>query len=285
MKTFSKLPSQNENSSLIVCPLCGEHKFKALWSVETSVFVKCPKCKLVYQNPQPLAIDVIDRYDETYFKYEIENEKSFLNLILLGLKDIKFDFNPVSSNHGNILDIGCATGLFLEYMKKNGWNTFGVEVCESAGNYANNIRGLDVFIGTIENAPYKDHFFDVIHLSHVIEHITDITLFLESISRVLKPGGVVYCTTPNISGFQAKLFKGKWRSAIPDHMILFSIKTIKKAFRDRGFYMEKHKTWGGLCANSGYPKLIKTVLDKTSKIFGFGDVVIIKALKPTNYST
>ncbi len=278
MKTFSTIPAKSEKQTEILCPLCGFKKYEPLWLFDGSSFSKCPNCTLVYQNPQPIPGDVEVRYDDSYFNYEIENEESFLNLILLGLKDIGFDLT-LKGEPQSILDVGCATGLFLEYMKDRGWQTFGVEVCSSAAEYGNKNRGLNIFKGILDNVPISDGSIDVIHLSHVIEHINDPASFLKKIYKLLKPGGVVYCTTPNIDGLQAKLFKQSWRSVIPDHMILFSKKTLKRIFSDNAFTVSGYKTWGGLCANSGYPKLIKKVLDRAAKPLGFGDVIIVKAVK------
>ncbi len=278
MKTFSTVPETTERNKNIICPLCETKVFKPLWVLDGYGFSKCPTCSLIYQNPQPIAVDVEDRYDDSYFNYEINNEESFLNLMLLGLKDIGFNFDNTSKTK-KILDIGCATGLFLSHMKNLGWETSGVEICSSAVDYGNRIRGVNIFKGTLENAPFTEESFDIIHLSHVIEHINDPDLFLSVIYKLLKPGGVVYCTTPNADGFQAKLFKGDWRSAIADHMFLFTVKTLKAMIKKNGFTELKHKTWGGLCAGSGYPTIIKKILDKLAKPFGFGDVVIISAEK------
>lgn len=281
MKTFSKKPGTDERTKLIRCPLCDNKTFNEFWTLNDFSYVKCSNCSLVYQNPQPIPEDIYDRYDDDYFSYEIENEKAFLNLMLLGLKDVGFLPDNIPGNNKKILDIGCATGLFLEHMKHRNWDTYGIEVCGSAADYGNRERGLNIFTGTIDQAPFKSNSFDIIHLSHVIEHINDPEKFIQKIFELLKPGGVVYCTTPNIDGLQAKLFKEKWRSAIADHIVLFSVKTLKRLFIQTGFVVNTHKTWGGLCANSGHHKLIKQVLDKAAKPIGFGDVMIIKAVKPS----
>ncbi len=280
MKTFSKVPNPGEKTRIIICPLCGNKIYSNHWKINDSSFVKCSKCSLIYQNPQPIAEDVALRYDNSYFNYEITNENIFLNLILLGLKDVGFIPANIQTGTRKILDIGCATGLFLEFMKKNGWDAYGVEICESAADYGIINRNLNIYKGFLENLSVPHNSFDIIHFSHVIEHINDPLLFLENVYNLLKPGGVVYCVTPNISGFQARLFKQKWRSAIPDHLVLYSVKTLKMLFKNSNFKVIKYKTWGGLCANSGYPVFLKKILDKLAKPLGFGDVVIIKAVKP-----
>lgn len=280
MKTFSTIPPVTERQETIACPLCKNEQFTDHWDLENFSYKRCPKCSLVYQNPQPVACDVEDRYDDSYLSYEMENEDTFLNLMFLGLKDVGFNTTETCLRDKKILDIGCATGLFLAHMKKLGWDTYGVEVCAGAADFGNNKRGLNIFKGILDDCLIPDNSLDVIHLSHVIEHINKPDEFVKKIYSLLKPGGIVYCVTPNISGFQAKLFKGLWRSAIPDHLVLFSVVTLKKIFRQNNLKTVKFKTWGGLCADSGYHNLLKKVLDKLAKPFGFGDVVIVKAVKP-----
>ncbi len=279
MKTYSSTPKKNEVLIEIACPLCGHGSYKKYWNLDDYSFSKCPKCSLVYQNPQPVASFVEDRYDNDYFSYEIDNEDSFLELMLLGLKDIGFDPKYVDGDNKHILDIGCATGLFLSYMKGLGWETSGVEVCKEAAAYGNKNRDVNIFSGILDDAPFLDSSFDVIHLSHVIEHINNPKDFLEKINRLLKPGGVFYCITPNINGLQAKYFKSKWRSAIADHMILFSVKTLNNILRETGFSKLKYKTWGGMCAGSGFPLFVKNILDRACKPLNFGDVMIFRAVK------
>lgn len=279
MKTFSTKPGIDEKMKEISCPLCCAESYITIWSLEDYSFSKCPTCNLVYQNPQPIPEDVEKRYDNSYFEYEIENETAFLDLILLGLNDTGFDPEKLGDGNKRILDIGCATGLFLSYMKNIGWETFGVEICHSAAEYGNRERDVNIFTGTLDKADYPADFFDVIHLSHVIEHINEPDSFISEIYRILKPGGVIYCTTPNVDGLQARIFKKKWRSAIADHMILYSVKTLKSILRKNGLSVKKHKTWGGLCAGSGYPLFIKRLLDRLAKPLGFGDVVIVRAEK------
>lgn len=279
MKTYSSRPGVGERKKNIECPVCNETLYKEFWDLGAFSFSKCPKCSLVYQNPQPLSSDIHVRYDNDYFKYEIENESSFLELMLLGLKDIGFIPEKINKDSKSILDIGCATGLFLSYMKGLGWDTKGVEVCKEACDYGNRVRGVNIYHGILESAEIPRESFDIIHLSHVIEHVNEPDAFLNCIYDLLKPGGTIYCTTPNVSGFQAKLFKIRWRSAIADHLFLFSTYTLRKLLSKAGFQELKYKTWGGLCRGSGYPNWIKFIADRLSKPLGFGDVMIFKGVK------
>ncbi len=91
--------------------------------------------------------------------------------------------------------------------------------------------------------------------------------------RILKPGGFAVITTPNVEGFQARLFGSGWRSAIADHLVLFSRRTLGKLLQDSGFDVLATVTWGGLAAGTA-PLLVKKPMDRLAKKLGFGDVML-----------
>jgi len=221
------------------------------------------------------------RYDEDYFAYELENEQNFFGLMWKALGDVRF-FQDIEAvrGPGSILDVGCATGRLLEEMKKRGWREKGVEVCGPSAAYGRETRGVDILTGTLEEAELPSKSFDVVHASHLIEHLTDPALFLRELNRILKDGGYALITTPNVAGLQALLLKKQWRSAIADHMYLFSTRTLRRMLEREGFAVEHVKTWGGIAVGLA-PQPLKRLLDAAAKRFGFGDVMVMRARKPS----
>ena len=280
MKTFSKKPGE-ETGDLIKCPLCGEgiEHHKQFYQYPLFSYIKCSRCSLVFQNPQPVFEDLSKRYDQEYFDYEITNEDNFLNLMLKGLDDIDFsslDF-PTPKR---ILDVGCATGRLLGYFREKGWETSGVEICREAAEYGNRKRNVNIRTKPLEKNFFPDNYFSFVHASHLIEHLNNPADFLREIYRILVPGGYLALVTPNIDGFQSRLFRDKWRSAIADHMFLFSRKTLTRLGEISGFSTVKTATWGGLAAGTA-PLIIKRTADRIVKKTGSGDVVIVLFKKET----
>jgi 2-polyprenyl-3-methyl-5-hydroxy-6-metoxy-1,4-benzoquinol methylase len=280
LKTYSSKPA-GERKNKISCNLCSSNERKLFWNCGDFTFSRCKSCKLIYQFPQPVQSDLSLRYDNDYFDYEINNEQAFFSLMLKTLDDIRFYERSASllHNEAEFLDIGCATGLLLENMEKKGWQGRGVELCSSSVEYGKNIRKLDIFNGTLEEAMYSDDQFSVVHSSHLIEHLTDPSAFVHEVLRILKPGGLFITTTPNASSLQALLFGKNWRSAIADHMFLFSITTLSRLIVKNKFQILQTGTWGGL-ASGIVPGIIKKPVDILAKKFGFGDVMVILAKKP-----
>lgn len=279
MKTFSIIPKGGEKRINIPCPICSCEDFESRWECDGFSFVVCKNCGLLLQNPQPVFESLDQRYDEDYFRYEQENDTLFYELMLKGLNDVRFDLlYPPTSKKRMFLDIGCATGLLVKHMQDHGWISRGVELCGPAAKWGARVRNIEIYSGTVEEAHYESESFDTVHFSHLIEHLNDPASFLDEIFRILKPGGRIICTTPNAAGLQARLFKENWRSAIADHMFLFSVSTLSRLLAVKGFKVEMVKTWGGLGQGYG-PVFLKSILDKAAKKLNFGDVMIISALK------
>ena len=280
MKTYSNLPGEHEEKHTLRCVLCGSADNRFLYEVSGARFVRCSDCGAVFQNPMPHTRHLHERYGSDYFSYELENETAFFTLMKLGLEDVGFSsLERGSFDERRFLDIGCATGMLLEDLRdRGGGDVYGVEVCRESVQYGRKKRGLRIFNGTLRQAEFPEEIFDVAHASHLIEHIDEPVSFMEEIRRVLKPGGYAIISTPNIGGLQSRIFKERWRSAIPDHMVLYSKQTLHRLLVRTGFQVCKKKTWGGLAAGLAAP-FLKNILDKTAKRFGFGDVMIFLARK------
>jgi 2-polyprenyl-3-methyl-5-hydroxy-6-metoxy-1,4-benzoquinol methylase len=285
VKTWST-PVSVEKTTVVPCALCGSAQFTKALTCDGFGYVRCIRCGLVQMNPQPEISAVIARYSEThgadYCAYERCNEENFLRLQMLALNDAGFfsleqRLFRLPKEAPSALDIGCATGSLLCELKKRGWRVCGVEISPAAG-YARSERSLDVCGLPLEQNNFPGESFDVILASHVIEHLNDPDSFVREIYRLLKDGGSVFITPPNIGGFQARLFRGSWRSAIFDHLYLFSPETLKAMLIRAGFKIECISTWGGLAAGTAPPRL-KKIADRLAKILALGDVMIVRAGK------
>ena len=123
---------------------------------------------------------------------------------------------------GCILDIGCGRGLFLKVMRKNGWNVTGVEFDEETALSASKAYNIDVITQeSIHNLP--DESFDVITLYHVLEHLDNPAAVIHTCKRLLREGGLIVISVPNIFSLQASAGKGVWfHLDLPYHLHHFS---------------------------------------------------------------
>lgn len=283
VKTFSTVPRPEPRRELPCC-LCGGDSFARSWDCGDFAFVRCSRCGLIQQNPQPEPQAVASRYDAEYLRYEEANQYAYRDLELLGLADLGldgaaagiFDRAAAEGRKPRVLDVGCATGALLAALRDKGWEPQGVEISAAQASYGSYRYGLPIFAGTLEAAVFPARSFDLVHASHLIEHLNSPAVFLDEAVRVLAPGGILALTTPNADGLQARLLGAEWRSAINDHLYLFSRRSLRALLESRGLEVRAEVTWGGWARDLPLA-FVKAPLDRLAKRFGFGDVVAILA--------
>jgi SAM-dependent methyltransferase len=143
---------------------------------------------------------------------------------------------PAPFGSQRLLDVGCSNGGYLALMRELGWGTAGIEPDEGAATQARN-RGLRVRRGVISDlSPEIDGTFDYITLGHVLEHVHDPVLALDSVRSVLAPGGVVWIATPNLRSLNHRVFGRHWRALDPPrHLVLFTPRSLSALLRQVGF--------------------------------------------------
>lgn len=144
---------------------------------------------------------------------------------------------------GDLLDVGCGNGNFLHEMKGLGWRVCGVEPDNQSAEIAANKYNLDVFCGSLEDAVFGGRKFDVITLNHVIEHLEDPVSVLNRCRELLKDGGKVVLTAPNIESLGFDTFKRSWYALdVPRHFFQFSMRTLRGCAKKAGFERVAAKT-------------------------------------------
>ncbi len=261
------------------CPVCGYERFNNIYKVKWSgsKFVRCSCCKLIFQNPQEDRERTDSRYGDDYFRYELNNETNFFGLIKATLND--FNIENLLPAGSDVLEVGCATGLFLKYMNGLGYRSVGVELCKESAEYGIKTHNVQIINNRLENIDFADKKFDFVHFSHLIEHLNDPAEFLGIIYRLMKPGAIALITTPNSTGLFAGVYKEDWRCIVDDHLFLFNKSNLRLLLQSAGFKVSGIKTWGGIPSGAA-PKIIKKSFDKIVKLTGIGDVVAILVTKP-----
>jgi len=281
LKTFQTAP-RDEPRRPWACPGCGSLDEDRAIRSEGFGFVRCARCALWRQQPLPDPDSVRLRYDREYLDYELARQLEFRDLELKSLVEVGFPVDPGArggtSARRTLLDVGCATGALAAALRDRGWDARGVEVSPVMATRGRADYGLDIFAGTLEEARFPDGAFDAVHASHLIEHLHDPAAFLAECSRVLAPDGELVLTTPNVRSFQFALKGGAWRSAIRDHLVLFSDRTLGVLAGRAGFVPVSSVTWGGWPAGER-PTFLKKPLDAAAKRLGSGDVMCLRFRK------
>ena len=107
----------------------------------------------------------------------------------------KIDFSKVN----RLLELGCGNGKLWKENKINLRNReiFLSDISEGMVEEVRNKLGSDFncILADAEKIPFKDAYFDSVIANHVLFYLNDLNQGLKEISRVLKPNGVLYCST------------------------------------------------------------------------------------------
>ncbi len=227
----------------VACPLCKSDSYKKLYPDSYRRIVRCNKCHLIYTNPRLKKIHLKHLYSQEYFQntnsshfgYEnyLDDEEKIVKTFAKRMSAIEREFGR--GKKGNILDIGCATGFFLKAAKDAGWQVEGVEISEFAANYAKNHFKFKVYCEDFLDIKISEKF-DVITMWDVIEHFYNPQAAIEKANKLLKPGGLLVLSTPDVASLPAKITRHKWvgYKLSDEHLTYFSPKTMKIFLENSG---------------------------------------------------
>ena len=217
----------------------------------TFYLVRCEECGLIYQNPRPSLQQVGHYYPDDYGSYNsaqqgLRTRRGLMRLVVQRgqakrCRLLDRSVPAVPGRPRRLLDVGCASGLFLEAMQQYGWSVEGVELNETAARTTSARLGVPVFAGPLEQAHYSDASFDAVTLWDVLEHLHDPLASLRELRRLLHPGGALFVRVPNADSYVARIWGRYWVGYdLPRHMTVFTPRTLLRALARTGFDWPLH---------------------------------------------
>ncbi len=206
------------------CPVCTMDNYRTIFSKEGGSYVKCLSCGMVYLNPVFTDDALKDYYEKNHsVQAEIveESDSFYENLYNQGLDNIERFCKP-----GNILDVGCSSGVFLDLSRKRNWLTSGIELNIQEFNMALK-KGHTVYNTLLENIRF-DMKFSAITLWDVFEHIKDGDFYLNMMKSLLLEKGVIFMQIPSSDSLAAKILQEKCNMFDGlEHVNLYGVNTIR----------------------------------------------------------
>jgi SAM-dependent methyltransferase len=237
------------------CPVCHGAGIRFRWSLKDRWFGaqgvwkldRCvrPTCGIVWLNPRPVESEIAGLYDSYYTHSENDRPGRFTrknpvrHLLPTPWAALAIERRQrvvpswIEDAPGLALDVGCGSGAALLSLSRQGWKVKGYELDVIAAQKARALVGCEIVVGDFALVP--DSAFNLVVVSHVLEHVPNPVAFLKECANKLLPGGILLVHTPNIDSFSAKAFGNRWRGLEPPrHLVLFSPKSISLIFREVG---------------------------------------------------
>jgi 2-polyprenyl-3-methyl-5-hydroxy-6-metoxy-1,4-benzoquinol methylase len=193
-------------------------------------FFSCRDCGFVFANPAPAKGTIEQFYaalaDEEYSQEDEGRGRNFSTI----LKRLR----PFVSPGSLLLDIGAASGIFLNLARKAGYRVTGIEPSAALVADAERLYGLKLFCGTVEQFAAGEKFA-VITVLDVLEHVTDPGALLAVLNGLLAPGGLLVIVTPDIGSLAARAMGGRWWHYRVAHVNFFNRRSLRWLLQKNGF--------------------------------------------------
>ncbi|MCK9223613.1 MAG: class I SAM-dependent methyltransferase [Candidatus Muirbacterium halophilum] len=218
-----------KTKNIINCPLCKKNKTNIIYDFNKYKILKCKNCGFCYLSPRPVSAEEL--YKNDYFDEKYSLEKSDFQEINKKINENKAMIKNVLKfkKNGEFLEIGSNYGFFLAVASANGFNTTGVEINSRCAEFAEKVLNLKIVNENIENVNFPEKKFDVIFMSHVLEHFDNVIDKFKKINSWLKDDGIIVIKVPDFECLESKRDKEKYRGlSVPYHYSHFTLKTLKK---------------------------------------------------------
>jgi SAM-dependent methyltransferase len=248
---------------------------------EEFTIVKCCRCGLVYLNPRPSKELLGSYYPTVYYppvqakvrpqlqqkaknvsaqikRAVLEDYYGYPSTVSAGwsrlvrrillwpdkaLREFKGRHPMPWRGEGKILDVGCGAGGNLKSLQEQGWQAFGIEISAVAAAHARDLLQADIHTGTLESAPFTPKSFDLVLMSHSLEHLPSPADALRRVHSLLKDDGLLVVSVPNVNSLEYKLF-GRWWFPLdpPRHFYHFDKRSLSGIIAQAGFRLYRVRT-------------------------------------------
>jgi SAM-dependent methyltransferase len=251
------------------CIFCKSDDNKQLYPV-TDIFNdqytlnQCNNCRVIFLSPCPTEAQLNRAYDYTYYGEGTDKFNLIIERVLDFFRSRRSSFlRKHLKTDARVLDIGCGNGRFLQYLgAKRNFELHGIERKGNSALRASQIAGIRLLVGSLKQNTYPSDYFDAITLFQVFEHLDNPAEILQIIQKILKPGGILIMSFPNIISWQARWFKGDWLHLDPPrHLFYFKPVDFIALMQLRGFELV-HENY--LSFEQNPYSLVQSILNKVS---------------------
>jgi SAM-dependent methyltransferase len=162
-----------------------------------------------------------------------------------------------------VLDAGCAAGALIAYLQAEGFeHIVGLDPSPGAVRIVRRRCGVEAIAGSLFDPPVDLGTFDLVILSHVMEHLREVRTAVEGLRRMTNLGGLVYVEVPDATGYADRLV-APFHDFNTEHINHFSERLLRSLFQAAGFVTRE----------SGTKIILSSPTDPYSAAFGLFEKV------------
>jgi SAM-dependent methyltransferase len=237
--------------TLTNCPICQSTELKLFiecidYTVSKNKFtiMQCTSCGFRFTNPRPEEAESGKYYQSENYISHSDTRKGLINSLyhyarrFTLKKKLKLITYANKEKQGNLLDLGCGTGAFLNICKENGWQVQGIEPSADAREFAQKNYGLT--LNDVNTwGKIADDSLDVVTAWHVLEHVYNLEEELKQVKRTLTSNGNFIVALPNCSSADAQFYGPYWAAYdVPRHIWHFTPNNVNRFFEKHGFMLQ-----------------------------------------------
>jgi 2-polyprenyl-3-methyl-5-hydroxy-6-metoxy-1,4-benzoquinol methylase len=242
------------------CPYCGSGDTVLLQRKKLLLELRrCRNCFLMYRYPKDDLQTNVNFYQADYqqgMTTEIPTPEQLAHFLATNFrgseKDLSQNVRIVKEQveSGRLLDYGCSWGYGVYQFRQAGYDAIGFEISKPRAAYGRKhlkVEIIDVFAELDNLEPAS---FDVIHCSHVLEHLPELQGVFTTFRKLLKPSGALVIFVPNAGGKNARELGVGWGPMICEKHCLAL---------DARFFMHNLPAFGFAPSFGGFPYYLSLV--------------------------
>ena len=229
------------------CPVCDGASSEPFLIKLFLPLKRCTNCALVYLAQHDKLDSYFDKVEREFFSDGcLRRRDLFSNQFLINKAKRRMKVIQRFKSSGRLLDIGCGTGELIYVANQLGYQAEGLEYSQSLAEYVRAKYLTSVHCGDVRNLNLT-HKYDIVIMSHVLEHTIDPLATLQDISKFINSDGILYVAVPNIDCWESR-FAG-WGSYEPYHLWYFNPANLSRLLEKTGYYvanihtLEPYSAW------------------------------------------
>jgi 2-polyprenyl-3-methyl-5-hydroxy-6-metoxy-1,4-benzoquinol methylase len=183
------------------CPNCPGASAREVFACDGARVVRCLSCGLERAERYPdLDQEEARIYPAAYFERAVVEEARRSAIF----QELLADLEVRLGRQGRLLDVGAGEGQLVRAALERGWLAEGTDVSSAAVEFMRQRYGLIAHHGEVERLGLPAAAFDVVVMSHALEHVRDPGSTLAAVRERLVPGGLLRVEVPNLAGLSAR---------------------------------------------------------------------------------